>query len=215
MDAKFFEESLITIFKKHGLEKLRELLNYHYINNKQNLLTQCAPNISLDSLKAICKQKSGDVHPELDYELYIEYSPILEHCILETGVKTLKFILDEMTLDPNKPEWNYTNRTLNFGQRDDNRIFEITNCSIATVLKIFIEAEIKPQVLDNCVYVLDRIFDRITFKTNPSVVLIVVLNYRRVFGFMEKIINYIKSHISESEQETIASKLEYYYSIGF
>lgn len=212
MDARFFEESLIAVFKKHGLEKLREVLNYHYINNKQNLLTQSAPNTSLDNLKTICKQKSTDTLPELDYELYSEYSPILEYCIVETGVKTLKFILDEITLDPTKSEWNYTNRTLNFGQKDDNRIFDVV---VATISKISIETEIKPQVLDNFFYVLDRIYDRITFKTNPSIVLIVLLNHRKVFGFMEKVINYVKSHTSDSEQETIAAKLEYYYQIPF
>lgn len=209
---------VIYIMEKYGLAKLKEILNYHKIKNKQNILEQDIfprdPQLEhrILSLLTPSKRYSLDFATKQFIDRLIEYhspNPVLEYFILNRNLDELNFILNEMKFDPNKFQWDYSNCTISFNNRDHP---DTESIAVSTVIKIIVDdkfEECKEDQLNNMMRILTSYFNKEgNFDREDFIRCLIPMLYRKNLDiFLERFLSFINekfflsssfSHISKS-----------------
>src|SRR5438034_366309 len=132
---------IIGLVDKHGIEKLIQVLNFHSIENKHNILDVFQKSTYIDKLMLICKPNEKKPIDATPNSFFDHYSSILEYFIISRTQKEIEYIIDEMQIDPRKIKWDYANKILTFGKKT-NPCPEIDDIVFSTIMKIIVDGRI-------------------------------------------------------------------------
>lgn len=150
---------LIYLIDNYDLNKLKDVLNYHKIENKKNLLSHNLFNTHFDIFFEEQKEKYIlFLHNFLSTRDFNEFNPVLEHVILNESEEYTQFIINEMFYDPflkNSTVIDYGNLTISFvlAPKKSNLINRFI---VSTVIKILLEKDnLSDNIVKNCIKALN------------------------------------------------------------
>lgn len=203
----------IYIIQNYNLEKLKEVLNYHNIKNKKNLLQHFQSNPIIGELKNLFEKSDYKFKSQLNY--FEEYSKILEYIILNFDPKNIDYIINEIRIDNGKINWDYLEKKLTFGLEDYSRYIRII---LGSIIKIISEHGDVDNVMDNCMYALEIVMkDHIFFRESILKIFLVFSFKKKSYLFFNKLKNYVKTTklLSELDKYYFEFDLEHYFKIKF
>ena len=180
-DAKLLNGSFIVdLTQNHGIDRLKEVLNFHNIEYRHNLLDLFQTNSLLDRIYSMMSKESADkkkffgLSHERKVEILKHHSSALEYFIINRSREDVQLILDEMQIDPDptKYQWDYSSKTLSFGKKT-SFYPTIKDVVFATIIKIILDESLVHGLLiekwlnmnDNIILLLNQyLFDQ--FKEN-------------------------------------------------
>jgi hypothetical protein len=236
----FLDGTLITeLVQSHGIDKLKEIINFHNIEHKHNIIAVFQKSDFIQKLIAICKpnNKKSKLPNGASYFVnenwYIAYySHILEYFILNYKQEHIEYIIEEIQTDPGKLKWDYLNKNLVFGKKDTNP--DIEHIIFSTIMKIIIENDtINESYLANTlVFFLQKYLLNSTNSINDIYIknkiefLLITLKRTENEYLFEKVKTLIKTMVDAEKPykiynhvtfmvKEIAFELDYYYDIIF
>lgn len=131
------------IVKNYNFSKLKEILNYHSIEHKINLLNchQDNDDIILQLIKIYSKEKYMDIHRiTYDFTSFSKYSKILKYLIINGNTDQINYIVDYFSNDVAYLIWNYSNKSMNFKKNKDYD-WIISDVLMGTLINIIMDTE--------------------------------------------------------------------------
>ena len=202
---------LIGILRHHGMVKLQEVLNYHNLEDRHNLLRYNLKIGYIDTIRSVCKTNYSFHDEHLIHHLHNEYNPVLEYVIINHTIADINIIIEQLETDPNITIWDYKTRTINFGKY---KYLDIEYVTIATVLKIITDNNINDHTIDNCMYLLTNYLRKIVISEKHLLVITVFLFRKGMTNFLNRFTKLMDTQFQHYTYKwPISFELEYNYKI--